>query len=331
MPIPTIPPISNCRYGKAPHAARTYPIGYRKLSDLSNGNAQTIIYELVCESSGFPVLLNAVDVRPDMVELAIAVMAKASTCKTSPANVLQLLNMLRTSNFLSHHVTSCVTRMLSSPSSSNVSCIRDLLRLFWQLVVRMPSGSHMMLRPSFAAVECVVASLCERSLASPARQPKEENKNIEAIRTEMIRIKTEMSNRDVAVRLSVDEMPADYVNPPESFRALSICPTLADLHFRGEVFLRVNKVRGAYQDLDHYLDVQFRLLREDFMSPLRDGIREYTEAEDAVTRYNDILVYRNVHVVEPVCSNGFVALRVQFDVSRLKRVNWAHSKRLIYG
>ena len=331
MPIPTNPPISNCRYGKAPHAARTYPIGYRKLSDLSNGNAQTIIYELVCESSGFPVLLNAVDVTPDMVELAIAVMAKASTCKTSPANVLQLLNMLRTSNFLSHHVTSCVTRMLSSPSSSNVSCIRDLLRLFWQLVVRMTSGSHMMLRPSFAAVECVVASLRERSLASPATQPKEENKNIEAIWTEMNRIKTEMSNRDVAVRLSVDEMPADYVNPPESFRSLSICPTLADLHFRGEVFLRVNKVRGAYQDLDHYLDVQFRLLREDFMSPLRDGIREYTEAEGAVTRYNDILVYRNVHVVEPVCSNGFVALRVQFDVSQLKRVDWAHTKRLIYG
>ena len=276
-------------------------------------------------------LLNAVDVRPDMVELAIAVMAKACTCKTSPANVLQLLNMLRTSNFLSHHVTSCVTRMLSSPSSYNVSCIRDLLTLFWQLVVRMPSGSHMMLRPSFAAVECVVASLRERSLASPATQPKEENNNIEAIWTEMNRIKTEMSNRDVAVRLSVDEMPADYVNPPESFRSLSICPTLADLHFRGEVFLRVNKVRGAYQDLDHYLDVQFRLLREDFMSPLRDGIREYTEAEGAVRGFNDIRVYRNVHVVEPVCSNGFVALRIQFDVSRLRKVDWAHSKRLIYG
>ena len=193
----------------------------------------------------------------------------------------------------------------------------------------MPSGSQMMLPPAFA--EYVVASLRERSLGSPATQPTKENKLIETIWTEVNRIKTEMSNWDAAIRLPVDQTPADFVNPPESFRSLSICPTLADLHFRGEVFLRVNKVRGAYQDLDHYLDVQFRLLREDFVSPLRDGIRDYMEAEGAVRRFNDILVCRNVHVVEPVCSNGFVALRVQFVVSRLKRVDWVHSKRLIYG
>ena len=322
---------SNYGHGKAPHGARKYPIGYKQLSDMHKEEATTILHKLLCDRSGFPLLLNAVDIRPDMVELAIAVIAKACTSKTSPANVLQLLNILRTSNFLSHHVTACVTRMLTSDSSSHVTCLRDLLTLFWQLILRMPRGSHMTLRPSFAAVECVLVSFRERSRASPTCQSTEENERTETLWTEMNRIKTEISNLEVAMTLQMKETPADYVMPPESFRTLSVCPTLADIHFRGEVFLRENKVCGAYQDLDHYLDVQFRLLREDFMSPLRDGIREYTDARGAIKRYNDILVYANVHVIEPVCSNNVVALRVQFDVSRLSRVNWATSKRLIYG
>jgi len=28
---------------------------------------------------------------------------------------------------------------------------------------------------------------------------------------------------------------------------------------------------GGYEDAEHYLDVQFRLLREDFIRPLRSG------------------------------------------------------------
>lgn len=30
--------------------------------------------------------------------------------------------------------------------------------------------------------------------------------------------------------------------------------------------------KGAYQSVEHYLDVQFRLLREDYFGPLREGI-----------------------------------------------------------
>ena len=322
---------SNYGHGKAPQGARKYPIGYKQLSDMHKEDATTILHKLLCDRSGFPLLLNAVDIRPDMVELAIAVMAKACTSKTSPANLLQLLNILRTSNFLSHHVTACVTQMLTSVSPSHVTCLRDLLTLFWQLILRMPRGSHVTLRPSFAAVECVLMSLRERSGASPTSQSIEENETTETLWTEMNRIKTEISNLEVAMTLQIKETPGDYVDPPESFRTLSVCPTLADIHFRGEVFLRENKECGAYQNLDHYLDVQFRLLREDFMSPLRDGIRQYTDAGGAIKSYNDILVYAKVHVMEPVCSNNVVALRVQFDVSRLSRVNWATSKRLIYG
>lgn len=34
---------------------------------------------------------------------------------------------------------------------------------------------------------------------------------------------------------------------------------------------------GAYESLEDYLDVQFRLLREDYLTPLRDGLRQFRE------------------------------------------------------
>lgn len=37
-------------------------------------------------------------------------------------------------------------------------------------------------------------------------------------------------------------------------------------------YLRRNKEKGSFSDIEQYLDVQFRLLREDFVSPMRDGI-----------------------------------------------------------
>lgn len=62
--------------------------------------------------------------------------------------------------------------------------------------------------------------------------------------------------------------------PPQSFRDLSVIPTSEDLLER-HPFVRPNIIEGSYQNLEHYLDVQFRLLREDCYGPLRDGIRTY--------------------------------------------------------
>lgn len=36
----------------------------------------------------------------------------------------------------------------------------------------------------------------------------------------------------------------------------------------------------AYRDIDEYLDVHFRLLREDFIDPLRNGIQNYSNGKN---------------------------------------------------
>jgi hypothetical protein len=61
------------------------------------------------------------------------------------------------------------------------------------------------------------------------------------------------------------------LEPPNDFTEMTIVPTFADIITDQKSFLRKNITNGAYQNVHHYLDVQFRLLREDYLCPLREG------------------------------------------------------------
>ena len=121
--------------------------------------------------------------------------------------------------------------------------------------------------------------------------------------------------------------------PPEDFRELTIVPHRDDIFTEKKPYLRKNLVHGAYQNLDHYLDVQFRLLREDFLRPLREGILNIVEngIEQQQGVFKDVRMYRNVKILHPVCSKSGLRHHIQFDNSRLKGVKWENSKRLIFG
>lgn len=54
-------------------------------------------------------------------------------------------------------------------------------------------------------------------------------------------------------------------------------PTVNELNEDRPPILRKIKIDGAFDDLDHYLDVNFRLLKEDFTSELREGLHQYKE------------------------------------------------------
>ncbi len=86
-------------------------------------------------------------------------------------------------------------------------------------------------------------------------------------------------------------------------------------------------MRAAWE---HYLDVQFRLLREDFVGPLREGISNYVEAP-LVSKGIEVYVYQGVMLGGPVCLNSEVGFDLWFDSSGLRGVNWEYTKRLING
>ena len=77
-----------------------------------------------------------------------------------------------------------------------------------------------------------------------------------------------------------------------------------------EVFLRRNIVNGAYRDIEHYIDVLFRLTREDYMRPLREGVQNHVSTKN-VGRVPEVYLYKKVVIGPPdVSGSGLVWTRV---------------------
>ena len=103
-----------------------------------------------------------------------------------------------------------------------------------------------------------------------------------------------LNNKQARESGVVDE---DTMTPPDDFRQISVFPTMEDLNKDELPFLRKNKRKGGYTSVDHYLDVQFRLLREDFVYPLREGIAEYLASVAAPRRGNRLKVGTILHLL----------------------------------
>ena len=119
-----------------------------------------------------------------------------------------------------------------------------------------------------------------------------------------------------------------------NFRHLSVIPTLGDISIDQSGSLRKNKIKGRYHNTEHYLDVQFQLLREDFLRPLRDGIKHYREHNNSSypnDLYQDVRIYDNVKILRPICTSSGVRYKIRFDTRKFVDVQWENSKRLIFG
>ena len=94
--------------------------------------------------------------------------------------------------------------------------------------------------------------------------------------------------------------------------------------------LRKSIVIGKYEDWMHYYDVQFRLLREDFIAPLRKGIQDYRQGKVG-REVSNVRVYNGVCIMKPLFKYVGLCHEICFDTSRFQRTNWEHSSRLIFG
>jgi len=138
--------------------------------------------------------------------------------------------------------------------------------------------------------------------------------------------------RDQMRQLQVQEKEAPKQEWDNSeYRELQILPKWKEVCIRDRPCkLRPNIIRGPYKDWLHYYDIQFRLLREDFVAPLRRGICDYLDGARG-RKLQDVKLYHDVAIVEPCFTRVGICYRLQFDVSRLQHCNWEHSKRLLFG
>ena len=127
------------------------------------------------------------------------------------------------------------------------------------------------------------------------------------------------------------------LRPPDNFRRLSVIPGHNDLCSGVEPFLRPNLVAGRYPDVETYLDVQFRLLREDFFRPLREGLQEYKTIVEGKApwknrriRVDNLRLYQDVRVIKSEKERDEQTYYV-FQFAGMKGIRWENSKRLIFG
>ncbi len=76
--------------------------------------------------------------------------------------------------------------------------------------------------------------------------------------------------------ISIEDRDKLYqMTPIDDFRQMKIIPSKGEIISDEEPFLRPNLIVGKYPSALTYLDVQFRLLREDFLAPLRESVKKY--------------------------------------------------------
>jgi hypothetical protein len=127
------------------------------------------------------------------------------------------------------------------------------------------------------------------------------------------------------------------MDAPNDYREIAIIPSARELLSKEDVFLRPNIVRGSYNSPNHYLDVQFRLLREDFVRPLKEGVQDFMKhrfdylAGKKRLPIGSIRIYPDTQIVSGELVRDEFVYKVQLPEHAYKRIKWDKSKRLLPG
>nr|XP_006812408.1 PREDICTED: NFX1-type zinc finger-containing protein 1-like [Saccoglossus kowalevskii] len=307
-----------------------HSIGYKRLQEIKTKDATEIVLTLNTGRSGLKELLAEPLIRKDLFVLLLSALSKACDCDTSPQLLNGLLGTLVSTDFLIRHLTLFFAQLPAEYSHCKIQefpqQIKDAVKVMKTILDRMPDhfvdiipptstleGAINQLRISSDVIDTEITLMLE---------------DLKQITGDLMQTRKNDKHKDMLVDLSEEE-------PPNNFRDIPIFPDVKDIHMDVEPFIRPNIVSGGYKGVEHYLDVQFRLLREDFMAPLRDGISAYLtmqrNPQAKGSNLQDIRLYYGVHIEYPLCTLHGIVHKIKFDQTRLKHVRWQSSKRLIYG
>ena len=312
------------------------PLGYKALEEICHSNSpEDGILELAIKSERFEALMKSSEIRPDLMQLIIRAIHLCCSPNGVRHHAEDIIRLVIETKFLTVHVSSFISRMLLYAGSSrkefqSSDMISRLADVFLQLLQRF--GREIVHSiPVFQLDHTFVELKARRLLQNTATLEKRVHQVKE--------LHKEVTDEEFdSVSRKEEEIE---VEPPRSFRELSVFPQAADLSVTYQPFLRANVVRRRYRDLEHYLDVQFRLVRADFILPLREGILQLRKDYGGLGRScthdskeaKDVHFYRDVTVMYPVCSAKGMVYRIRFDAFHhsVRNIPWEKCKRLKFG
>lgn len=315
------------------------PLGYRALEEIWKADSdENRILELDLRSERFKALLSSkTEINPGVMRLTICVLHQLCCSRNILlCHVEELLRLVIESNFMCSRLSGFISRMMfyagkefdKFQSSDLIFSLAEVFLHFLQRFGR--EVAHEI--PVFALEDTVMQLKAKRRLHDVGTLEKKVSQ-VKELRQGVINQEM-MSNWDEEEELEVE--------PPQSFRELSVFPKASDLSISHNPFLRVNVVdQRGYRDLEHYLDVQFRLVREDFIIPLREAIMELRRDSGGLAasrskdkeRAKDVYFYRDVTVLYPVCNAKGKVYRIRFDAFHhtVRKVPWDRCKRFKNG
>jgi len=253
------------------------------------------------------------------------VIAKACLSEHARKSLLKLLGNVNESCFLKTVFVEYLANIISSGKGHDFDeeLIRTALLVFKNLVKTLPSKSMPIV--TLLVTQIKIAAM----LAIPRRMVEDAVREIEDVLADnqkQLQLGCLMRDQEEAQSMSWD--------PGEQFRRMSVVPTSQDLHGQKDPHLSKNIIFGKYKSVNQYLDVQFRLLREDFLRPLREGLTELLEWKRLGSNYRvktDLKLYNRVQIISPNFGKQGLIYKINFDMKHLQHVDWEGSKRLTNG
>ncbi|XP_015210459.1 NFX1-type zinc finger-containing protein 1-like isoform X2 [Lepisosteus oculatus] len=309
-------------------------LDYESLQKILEKDSSEIVMVLAAPRSGLKELLDKEDTTDDLISIALEVLSKVCTNKTNRQNLQHLLIDVKESQFLKKILPMFVLRVSrhTDPDKRTQSLVKldQILALLLTLISVFPASAVIDVSFITTLVESEIHHLQSTGI-TVLEQTENSLRSLQEIIDHLQERKREGTLRsDNYTFLMGNEAEPGVKN----YRQMSIFPMYEDIHTTDKPFMRPNIIGKKFEDGNTYLDTHFRLLREDFVRPLRDGITQLLKFEGTDLRrgrFDDIRIYFNTRILSPICTPKGILHRVQFETHNLKGVNWENSKRLLFG
>ncbi|NWR50263.1 ZNFX1 protein, partial [Regulus satrapa] len=315
-------------HSEQPRKARR--IGYKFLENLLDKDPSEVV-TILAPNPGLKELLSQTTMNRSFVQLICQVLRKAYSSQINRQSVQNILGVVKESNFLKiclpQYVSDMVTEAVPAVRHEYPEHINNIILLLLHLISTFPASSVQKVSILLTVLTASINAL--RTFGVGITE--EIEKNLSTV--QMLMQHLQEKRREGTLR--ADNCTLQSQDGQESYRLMSIFPTYDEIHGNEKPFLRPNFVFGRYKSTSIYLDTHFRLLREDFVRPLREGIIEVLQnLQDRNLRkkkFDDIRIYFDARIIAPCCTSTGIAYKVQFDTKPLRFVQWQNSKRLLYG
>ena len=149
------------------------------------------------------------------------------------------------------------------------------------------------------------------------------------VRCKKLQERTKEIKKKKAENKQFVEESTDYGSP---YKEMDILPSKSEITKPDHTKLRKLMVTGEYPSAEVYLDIHFKLLREDMIRPMRQGIQNFLNDRNV---RKELYMYEYVRIVEMYCEQRQGLLyRITFTTCNVRdptKIKWDRVQRLKFG